>query len=58
MLANTLLYLLAFSFIVGFFAILAFGHVLLARAIWPNLFKRIETQPDTVAGTARQAHQH
>ena len=56
MLANTLLYLLAFSFVAGFVALLVLGRLLLALAIWPNLFKRPETQDDAAGRNPRHIH--
>jgi hypothetical protein len=56
MLANTLFYLFAFSFIAGFFAVLVLGHLLLAAAIWPRLLKAFEPHRDTAEGTGRRIH--
>jgi hypothetical protein len=53
MLANILI----LTFICAFFGIVAFGHVLLITAIWPELFRsRREPHLTTVAGTSRRFH--
>jgi len=53
MLANILIV----TFVSSFIGIVAFGHVLLATAIWPDLFKsRHQPHLDTVAGPHRSLH--
>lgn len=53
MLANILIV----TFVASFIGIVAFGHMLLITAIWPDLFKsRHEPHLDTVAGANRRLH--